>query len=122
MARVPGGSSLPSKKTPTATKTPAASATTSAATSATTANSPSRGLQKITPTVVQQESLQVKIPYTEEGKVFLAKLQELLGTRELPFKPVCSPRQTTTDCKDSGSGGSTYVLEMRIEQEGYPPF
>ncbi len=68
----------------------------------------------------------MKIPYTEEGKAFLAKLHELLKTSELPFKQVCPPTKSKskskTDLKASESGGTTYALEMRIEQEGFPPF
>jgi hypothetical protein len=71
---------------------------------------------------VTQECLEVKVPYTEEGRIFLAKLQELLRTKELPFKQICSPKQRAVDAKSSGNGGTTYALEMRIEQEGFPPF
>jgi hypothetical protein len=71
---------------------------------------------------VKRESLEVKIPYTEEGKLFLAKLQELLRTKELPFQQICSPNQRAVDPKSSGTGGTTYALELRIEQEGFPPF
>lgn len=122
MARVPGSSPSP-KKTSKITKTPA-SLPTAASTSVGTTGSQSGGPHGLlSPTVVKQECLQVKVPYNEEGRVFLAKLQELLRTKELPFKQVCSPNQTASDSKCSEkSGGTTYALELRIEQEGYPPF
>ncbi len=121
MARVPSSSPSP-KKTSKVTKTPSTSSLTDGSTSAKTARPRPDGSHGLSPTVVKQESLQVKIPYTEEGKVFLAKLQELLRTKELPFQRVCSPSQTTVDPKSAGSGGTTYALELRIEQEGFPPF
>jgi len=121
MARVPGSSPSP-KKTSKVTKAPSASLPKDDSASAKTARPQPGGSHGPLPTVVKRESLEVKIPYTEEGKLFLTKLQELLRTKELPFKPVCPPNQTAVDPKSSGSGGTTYALELRIEQEGFPPF
>lgn len=115
MARVPGSSPSP-KKTSKVTKAPSASSAEAAK------SRPGGSHGMLSPTVVKQESLQVKVPYTEEGRLFLAKLQELLQTKELPFKQVCSPNQTAVGPKGSGTGGTTYALELLIEQEGYPPF
>lgn len=121
MARVPGSSPSP-KKTSKVTKAPSTSSPKNASKSAKTARPQPGGSLGLSPTVVKRESLEVKVPYTEEGRIFLAKLQELLRTKELPFKQVCSPGQTAVGPKSSGSGGTTYALELRIEQEGYPPF
>jgi|GEM_PF-3686003 len=132
MARVPG-SSPASKKTPKVTKAASASSSKAASKSVKVTKPKPSGSRGPLPTVVKQESLQVKIPHTEEGKLFLAKLHELLQTSDLPFKQVCSPIQTPVDPKgmaiaasapkDSGKkGGTTYALEMRLEQEGWPPF
>lgn len=133
MARVPG-SSPSSKKTPKATKTASASTSKAALKSVkVTKSKPSGSREPVSPTVVKQESLHVKIPHTEEGKAFLAKLHELLRTSELPFKQVCSPSQTPVDPKSVAlaasapkgagkKGGTTYALEMRLEQEGWPPY
>jgi len=120
MARVPGSSPSP-KKASRVTKTPSSASQTGASTSVDTGrHHPGEPVRLLSPTVVKQESLQVKVPYTEEGRIFLAKLQELLQVKELPFQQTCSPKQRATD-SDSGSGGTTYALELRIEQEGYPP-
>ncbi len=120
MARVPGSSPSP-KKTSKVTETPPASLATGSSTSAKNARpQPGGSHGLLSPTVVKQESLQVKIPHTKEGKAFLAQLQELLRTKELPFQKICSPNQRAVD-SGSGSGGTTYALELRLEQEGWPP-
>ena len=126
MARVPGSSS--SSKGSTAAKT--ASASKSAKSIAAKKSSKTAAIKKpkarkriASPTVVNQESLKVKIPHTDEGKLFLAKLQDLLRTTKLPFTRVCSPGQTPTGARTTGSSaddGSTYALDMRLEQEGWP--
>jgi len=123
MARVPG-SSPASKKTSKVTKAASASSPKVASKAVKVTKPKPSGSRGPSPTVVKQESLQVKIPHTEEGRLFLAKLHELLKTSDLPFKQVCPPTQSKskTDLKASEGDGTTYALEMRLEQEGWPPF
>lgn len=123
MARVPGSSPAAKK----ATKAKKTASTKTASKSVKISKPKPTGTRGPSPTVVQQESLQVKIPHTEEGKLFLAKLHELLQTSQLPFKQICSPSQKAVApkgiaAKSTEAGGTTYALDMRLEQEGWPPF
>lgn len=77
---------------------------------------------KFTPTLKSNEGVKLQIPHTPEGREFLAKLKELLGGKDLPFVQSCpTPIDRTASATSSGTGSTTYALEIRLEQEGWPP-
>ena len=86
----------------------------------------------VRPTVTPDTGLKIKVPSTPEGKEFLNKLKQLLAVEELPFQKICgqgpaTPPVGTTHAEalrsapSSGSGSTTYVLDLRLEQEGWAP-
>lgn len=80
--------------------------------------------RKFKPTVESQKQLKVQVPNTPEGRHFLEKLKELLSVEELPFAQSCpaEPQHRPHEAvPHTTSGSTTYALDIRLEQEGWPP-
>ena len=75
---------------------------------------------KFTPTLKSNQGVTLQIPSTPEGREFLEKLKELLGGKELPFVQSC-PTPIGRAATASEAGSTTYALDIRLEQEGWPP-
>ena len=83
----------------------------------------------VRPTDVPDTGLKIKVPSTPEGKEFLEKLKQLLAVEELPFEKVCSSGHGQQEshleahraAPSTGSGSTTYALDLRLEQEGWAP-
>ena len=80
----------------------------------------SDGPAKFTPTLRSNQGLKLQIPNTPEGREFYEKLKELLGGKELPFVQSCPTPINGAEIA-SGTGSTTYALDIRLEQEGWPP-
>ena len=77
---------------------------------------------KFTPTLKSDQGVKLQIPHTPEGREFVEKLKALLGGKELPFVQSCpTPVDLAGTGKSSGTGSTTYALDLRLEQEGWPP-
>lgn len=81
--------------------------------------------RKFKPTVDSQKQLKVQVPHTPEGREFLEKLKDLLSVEHLPFAQSCPPTEHQRKAEGtmalSSSGSTTYALDIRLEQEGWPP-
>lgn len=77
--------------------------------------------KKYVPTLKQQPGLKLTIKNTQEGREFLEKLKSLLGTKELPFIQTCPPTNKAQVTEGGDGGSTTYSLDLRLEQEGFPP-
>ena len=78
-------------------------------------------IKKFTPVLRPQQSVKLQIPHTPEGREFVERLKALLGTKELPFVQTCPPTKQPTVGASEDSGSTTYSLDIRMEQEGWPP-
>lgn len=79
---------------------------------------------KFKPTVRSEKEFKVQVPNTPEGREFLEKLKQLLSVDELPFTQSCPPtpqRKPQAEPAHAKSGSTTYALDIRLEQEGWPP-
>lgn len=80
--------------------------------------------RKFKPTVQSQKQLKVQVPNTPAGKEFLEKLKELLSVQDLPFAQSCPAepqRRPEGATPHTSTGSTTYALDIRLEQEGWPP-